>query len=79
MFSLALASVAQLIGASSRNQKVAVLIPSQGTYLRSVPSVGASRRQPVDAYLSRGCLALSLPPSPSFFLFLFFFFPFISF
>ena len=54
----ALASVAQLVGALSSNQKVASSIPNQGTYLGRrfhFTSWGACRRQPIDQ-----CFPLSL-------------------
>ena len=50
----ALASVAQWIGHCSANQKVAGLIPGQGTCLgfRHVPCWGAYERQPIGVSLS---------------------------
>ena len=66
-----LASVAQLIGASSHKQKVAGSIPGQGTYLgcrfdshvHTISSLGAYGRQPMDASLSHQCFSASLPLS----------------
>ena len=67
----ALASMAQLVGASSHNQKVAGSIPSQGTYLGCglIPSMhmiagpGVYGRQPIDATLSHKCFSISFPLS----------------
>ena len=50
----ALASMAQLVGASSHNRKAAGSIPSQGAYLGCGldPGPGACGRQPVNAFFS---------------------------
>ena len=53
---LALAGMAQLVGALSCSQKVAGLIPSQGIYLGPVglvPSSSMYRRQPTDVSFSQ--------------------------
>ena len=58
---IALASVAQLVGALSQNQKVEGLIPGQRTYLgcRSYPGLDAYGRQSILLF----CIDVPLPPS----------------
>ena len=69
-WSLALAGVAQLVGASSSNWRVVGLIPSQGTSFDSpvqvcmIPAWGMYRRQPINVYFSHPCFSLPLPLSP---------------
>ena len=62
---LALAGVAQWIEHRHGNQRVASLIPNQGTCLGWGPGpwLGVCERQPVDVSLTHQCFSSSLSPS----------------
>ena len=49
----------ELVGASSIDQRVTGLIPSQGTYPVQLPTEAHTRRQPINVSLSHWSLSLS--------------------
>ena len=61
----ALTSMAQWVGHHPANQKVAGLIPGQGTCLGCGPGpwIGVCERQPTDVSLTPQCFSPSLFPS----------------